>query len=183
MKYPPQTSGTHLGAVLRALETESLYPDERPPPLDTFPSREPRGERTGRQNRHRERPRHRQGCRRRMLGLRQVRRLELAGWRVVNVAFDTSHKVFAAGMALATVAGSRTPSPAVPPSMRHQPWLVFVRLAGLASLSGQILNSLGRGVGVLPPASREESEARQRRIRAASRLIQVPTSDAKPVPR
>ena len=39
------------------------------------------------------------------LGLRSVRRLELASWRVVNAAFDASHKIFAAGMALATCAG------------------------------------------------------------------------------
>ena len=42
------------------------------------------------------------------LGLRSVRRLELASWRVVNAVFDASHKIFAAGMALATCAGPRT---------------------------------------------------------------------------
>ena len=39
------------------------------------------------------------------LGLRSVRRLELASWRIVNAVFDASHKIFAAGMALATCAG------------------------------------------------------------------------------
>ena len=43
--------------------------------------------------------------------------------------------------------------------------------AGLAGLGGQILNSLGRGVGLLPPTEREESEARQRRIRAATSMV------------
>ena len=42
------------------------------------------------------------------LGLRSVRRLELASWRIVNAVFDASHKIFAAGMALATCAGPRT---------------------------------------------------------------------------
>ena len=42
---------------------------------------------------------------------------------------------------------------------------------GLAGLGGQILNSLGRGVGLLPPTEREESEARQRRIRAATSMV------------
>lgn len=52
--------------------------------------------------------------------------------------------------------------------------------AGLASLGGQIATSVGRGAGLLPPVTREENEARQRRLRAAGRLLQIPAGDEKP---
>ena len=52
--------------------------------------------------------------------------------------------------------------------------------AGLASLGGQIATSLGRGAGLLAPVTREESEARQRRLRAAGRLLQGPAGDERP---
>ena len=44
-----------------------------------------------------------------MLSLRELRKLELATWRVVNAAFDASHKIFVGGIAFTTAAGLVSP--------------------------------------------------------------------------
>ena len=78
-----------------------------------------------------------------------------------------------------TCVGLRNAAMLTPPTLNAPP-MHGLASAGLASLGGQIATSLGRGAGLLPPVTREESEARQRRLRAAGRLLQGPAGDERP---